>query len=570
MSTSSKIRRRAIDEKNRSSLVSAGVEPVLAGLYASRGIVGTDDLDLSLAGLHSAGALLNADRAAVMLADAIKADKHVVISCDFDVDGCSAGAVSYRALRAMGLKRLDFAMPHRITHGYGLSPQLVRDIAEKFSPDMILTVDCGVSSFEGVEEARRLGIDVLVTDHHLPGDTLPAAACIVNPNQPDCPFPSKNLAGVGVAFYVMLVLRAELRARGAFAGRQEPNLGNLLDLVALATIADVVKLDRNNRILVQQGLQRIRAGRACPGINALMRVAGKDPVRASVFDMGFIVGPRLNAAGRMDDMTVGMQCLLTDDAATADRLATQLDAINKERREVESTMKESALASLEGIDVGDRFSLVLFDPSWHQGVIGIVASRLKDQFNRPAIVFAPGDEGKIKGSGRGIPGLHLRDALDLVDKRHPGMLLAFGGHAAAAGMTCVADRLDEFKDAFEAVVRELLDEAALQQVIETDGDIGNRNISVDLVRKLDDSVWGQGFPAPLFDGVFTVTDQRILKDAHLKLKLDKDGVAFEAIWFYRKETIAPMSRLVYSLGINEWQGKTSVQLLVRHAETVEA
>lgn len=559
------IKRRPVSS-SADTLALSGMNPIMARLYASRGVEKITDLDYSLAGLIPPSMLLNADRAAVILADAIRDDKHVVVSCDFDVDGCAAGAIALRALKMMGLKHVDFAMPNRKTHGYGISPPLIREIADRFKPDMIMTVDCGVSGFEGVAEARRLGIDVLITDHHLAGDGLPDAICIVNPNQLGCPFPSKHLAGAGVIFYVMLALRAELRRRGVFEGGLEPDLSRLLDLVALATVADVVGLDRNNRILVENGLRRIRKGRACVGINALMRVAGKEPKKMTSADLGFVVGPRLNAAGRMDDMSVGMECLMTDNDMVAMDIAAGLNQTNRERREVEASMRGDADAALQGVSVRDGYSLVMFDPGWHQGVIGILASRLKDEHGRPTIVFAKGDDGFIKGSGRSIYGLHLRDAIDLVAKRNPGLITAFGGHAMAAGLTCVEAEFSRFVEEFERVCRERLDESHLSRVIETDGEIPNSCITIDLARQISGAVWGQGFLEPVFDDEFVILEQRILKDAHLKLKLEKGGAVFDGIWFFRKELIPARVRLVYSLDVNEFNGNTTVQMLIKHAE----
>lgn len=564
------IKTRSYPQDVADNLAGAGIDPVLARLFAARGITSADDVNSDIAGLIPPSQMLNVDKAAAILAETIITDRKIVISCDFDVDGCSAGSIALRALRMMGAKHLDFAMPNRRTHGYGLSPLLVQDIASKFAPDLLVTVDCGISSHEGVAEANRLGMKVLVTDHHLcaAGAPLPDAACIVNPNQPGCAFPSKHISGAGVIFYVMLALRAELRKLDYFNINSipDPNLGSLLDIVALATIADVVRLDKNNRTLVQQGLQRIRAGRACAGINALLQVAGKDYRKASVFDMGFIVGPRLNAAGRLEDASLGVQCLTTDDPNEALAIATRLDKINNERREIEAEMKESALIALEGLNVADRFSLVMFDSSFHQGVIGILASRLKDSHGRPTIVFARGDDGKLKGSGRSIPGLHLRDAIDLVAKRHPGMLPSYGGHAMAAGLTCMEDRFGEFVDAFDTVVRALLDESDLLQVIETDGSIPNELITIEVAEKIEDHIWGQGFPAPTFDDEFVVLEQQILKEKHLKLKLAKDGATFAGIWFFHNELLPSSARLVYSLSVNEFRGAKSVQLMVRHAE----
>ena len=464
----------------------SGYSPALAKIFAARGITDNKQLDTTFAELLPFDALTNAREMAVLLADAIAAKKKLMVIADYDADGATACAVAVRGLRAFGAQ-IDFIVPNRFEYGYGLTPEIVH-LAAQSTPDILITVDNGIASVEGVAEANRLGMQVLVTDHHLPGDTLPDAACIVNPNQPGCSFSSKNLAGVGVMFYVLLALRAELRARGAFTDKPEPNLGNLLDLVALGTVADVVKLDQNNRILVQQGLQRIRAGRACAGINALLQVAKKDPARVSSQDLGFTVGPRLNAAGRLDDMSMGINCLLTDDAATALQIATKLDALNRERRSIETGMQDSALAALESIDPSDNYSLTLFDDTWHQGVIGILASRLKDKFHRPTIAFARANDtparstpvgapllrsdpsaGEIKGSGRSISGLHLRDALDLVSKRYPSLIRKFGGHAAAAGLSIAEADFENFVSAFEQVCSELLSANDLAQRIETDG-----------------------------------------------------------------------------------------------------
>jgi single-stranded-DNA-specific exonuclease len=386
----------------------------------------------------------------------------------------------------------------------------------------------------------------------------------VNPNQPGCNFPSKNLAGVGVMFYVLLALRAELRKRGVFGDKPEPNLGNLLDLVALGTVADVVKLDENNRILVHQGLLRMRAGRACPGINALLHIAKKSPEQASAYEMGFIVGPRLNAAGRLDDMRLGIQCLLTDDHAEADTIAAKLDALNKERRSIEADMQQAALISLEDINPSDGYSLALFDEHWHQGVIGILASRLKEQFHRPVIAFARANNGEIKGSGRSISGLHLRDALDLVSKRHPHLILKFGGHAMAAGLSLLEENFSEFQQAFETAAQGLLTPADLTKILETDGELTPAEFSVEMARSLEKQVWGQGFPQPLFDGVFQVESQRVVGEKHLKIKLGSDGNSFEAIHFFCAEPMPDNIRAVYSLSINEYNNKVSLQLIVKH------
>jgi len=548
-------------------LTDSGMPALLARIYAARGITGHGELDTGLNRLLPFTQLKNAQEMARLLADAIAAKRKLLIVADYDADGATACAVGLRGLRALGAQA-DFIVPNRFEYGYGLTPEIVQ-LAAQLKPDIIVTVDNGIASVEGVAEARKLGMEVLVTDHHLPGDTLPAALCIVNPNQPGCTFPSKHLAGVGVMFYVLLALRAELRARGAFTGKNEPNLGNLLDLVALGTVADVVKLDANNRILVQQGLLRMRAGRACAGITALLQVAKKSPAQASAYEMGFIVGPRLNAAGRLEDMGLGIQCLLTDDANEADDIAAKLDALNQERRSIEADMQQAALAALENIDPTDGYSLALFDESWHQGVIGILASRLKDRFHRPVIAFARAQNGELKGSGRSIPGLHLRDALDLVAKRHPQLLQKFGGHAMAAGLSLREEDLADFRSAFETVAQSLLTPADLTKILETDGALRRDEFSVEMARSLEQQVWGQGFPHPLFDGVFRVESQRVVGEKHLKLKLSAPAGSYEAIHFFCADPMPINIRAVYSLGINEYNGKVSVQLIIRHWQCIE-
>jgi single-stranded-DNA-specific exonuclease len=458
---------------------------------------------------------------------------------------------------------VDFIVPNRFEYGYGLTPEIVR-LARQSEPHILLTVDNGIASVEGVAEAQRLGMQVLVTDHHLPGDTLPDALCIVNPNQPGCDFPSKHLAGVGVMFYVLMALRAELRERGTFAGKTEPNLGSLLDLVALGTVADVVKLDDNNRILVQQGLQRIRAGRSCAGIQALLRVARRPAAQASSYELGFMIGPRLNAAGRLEDMGIGIRCLLTDDAAEANEIAARLDALNHERRSIEADMQDSALAALDAFDPADGYSLSLFNEDWHQGVIGILASRLKDKFHRPVIAFARSQTGELKGSGRSIAGLHLRDALDLVSKRRPHLIQKFGGHAMAAGLSIREEHLNEFRQTFEAVAQELLDAEALVKTIATDGALEASEFSLGIARDLQRQVWGQGFPEPLFEGDFRVQTQRVVGEKHLKLRLSSPAGSFDAIRFFSAEPAPNTVRAVYSLSVNEYNGSESLQLIVRH------
>ncbi|HKA39539.1 MAG TPA: single-stranded-DNA-specific exonuclease RecJ, partial [Burkholderiales bacterium] len=465
-------------------LVADGVHPLLARLYAARGVARARDVASDFGQLAGMDAMLNLRAMARLLADAVTAGRKLLIVADYDADGATACAVGLRALRALGAD-VHYLAPNRFEYGYGLTPEIVALARARFDPDMLITVDNGIASIEGVAEANRLGIPVLITDHHLPGERLPAAACIINPNQPGCGFPSKHLAGVGVMFYLMLALRAELRARGAFAaasrqpsvvGHQssvatsgEPNFAELLPLVALGTIADVVTLDHNNRILVQQGLQRIRAGRMQPGLAALFEVAGSDARNATARDLGFVLGPRLNAAGRLTDMALGIECLATDDAARARAIASDLDRLNRERRAIETQMQEGALAAVEAGDYGDSYTLSLYDPAWHQGVVGIVAGRIRERFHRPAIAFARGDAGTIRGSGRSIPALHLRDALDRVAVRNPGLLVKFGGHAAAAGLTLREADFERFRAAFEAAARALLSPVDLERVIETDG-----------------------------------------------------------------------------------------------------
>ncbi len=607
-----KIIPRSHPEDVAQRLTAAGITPLLARIYAARGISDATQLETGLGRLLPFTQLKNAQRMAVLLADAIAQNRKLLIVADYDADGATACAVGLRGLRVFGA-RVDFIVPNRFEYGYGLTPEIVQLAANSFlqqeegrspprpsgdnqrlgcghlqpsrmtscftqrievrgKPDILITVDNGIASVEGVAEANRLGMQVLITDHHLPGDTLPDALCIVNPNQPGCDFPSKHLAGVGVMFYVLLALRAELRTRGAFTEKAEPNLGNLLDIVALGTVADVVKLDENNRILVQQGLQRIRAGRACAGINALLQVARKAAAKASAYELGFVVGPRLNAAGRLDDMGLGIQCLLTDDPAEAARIAAKLDALNRERRDIEADMQQAALAALEHINPADGYSLAMFDEGWHQGVIGILASRLKDRYHRPVVAFARSQNGELKGSGRSIHGLHLRDALDLVSRRHPHLLQKFGGHAMAAGLSIREEHFDEFRSAFEAIAQSLLSPADLTRVIETDGALAPADFSLDIAHSLEQQVWGQGFPQPIFENEFTVTNQRVVGEKHLKLtlrpgsgqELSTAASAYDAIHFYSTDPLPECIHAVYSLGANEYNGSVNLQLIIRH------
>jgi single-stranded-DNA-specific exonuclease len=555
---------RPVPLRARLLLEQAGVHPLLARLYAARGISEAAELDLQLSALLPPEEMKGVDTAAALLADAVMRHKKILIVADYDCDGATACAVGVRALRQMG-GAVDYLAPNRLTMGYGLSPDLAR-LARERGADLIVTVDNGIASVAGVAEAKRLGMQVIITDHHLPGAELPAADAIVDPNQPGCRFRSKAIAGVGVMFYLMLSLRAELRRRNLFAARPEPNLAQLLDLVALGTVADVVPLDRNNRILVAQGLKRIRERRACAGIAALLAAAGRDPARASTFDLGFIVGPRLNAAGRLADMSLGIECLTTDDAGRALNLAQTLDAINRERRAIEAEMHETALLRLEDIAADERASITLFDPDWHQGVIGILAGRVKEKLHRPTFVFARGEAGELKGSGRSIPGLHLRDALDLVAKQRPGLLLRFGGHAAAAGLTLKESDLPEFEELFERIARALLPPSVLTRTLETDGPLEAAYYGLNTARLLQEAVWGQGFPAPLFADEFEVLQQRLLKDKHLKLTLQQGRRRFDAICFDQADGAPDRIRAAFRLDIHEWQGEASVQLVIEHFE----
>jgi single-stranded-DNA-specific exonuclease len=542
-----------------------GMHPLLARLYAARGVTDKAELDYELKSLIPPTALTNATAAAQLLADAIEADASMLIIGDYDCDGATATAVGMRALKSLGAN-VNFLLPDRFKLGYGLSPEIV-DVAAQQSPDLIITVDNGIASLEGVARANELGIATLITDHHLPAATLPAADCIVNPNQPGCDFPSKCIAGVGVMFYVMLALRAELRERGFFVDHPEPNFADLLDLVALGTVADVVKLDRNNRILVSQGLKRMRAGRLQTGIAALFKAASRDPKKASAFDLGFLIGPRLNAAGRLADMRLGVECLLTDDPARALQIAQELDTLNRSRREIESGMQEQALILLESLDFNEAApGIALFDASWHEGVVGILASRIKEKLHRPVFAFAPSEGGIIKGSGRSIPGLHLRDALDLVAKRAPDLLVRFGGHAMAAGVTVNTENFEKFRELFAQVAGELIAPADLTRTLETDGPLEGGYISLETARLLENEVWGQGFPAPLFLDEFEVEQQRILKEKHLKLKLRKGNTRIEAIQFNFSTQPGTKTRAAFRLSINEYMGVESPQLMVEYLE----
>ncbi|WP_157267624.1 single-stranded-DNA-specific exonuclease RecJ [Azohydromonas aeria] len=565
---------RDVPPRAAHALEQAGVHPLLARLFAARGVRTAEELDDGLNRLLPPATLRGSAEGARLLADALEAGKRICIVADYDCDGATACAVALRGLRMLGAApdTLHYVVPDRAVHGYGLSPTIV-DLALPLRPDVLVTVDNGIASLAGVAHARALGLSVLVTDHHLPAVEngsvlLPEADVIVNPSQPGCAFESKSLAGVGVMFYVLLALRAELRARGRFDAASQPRLDALLDLVALGTVADVVKLDANNRRLVAQGLKRIRAGRMQPGIAALFAAAGRDPLRASAFDFGFALGPRVNAAGRLADMTLGIECLLTDDAARARELAQQLDAINRQRREVEAGMREQAenlLVQLapEGEEVDAPAAVALYDPEFHEGVVGIVAGRLKERLHRPTFVFARGQDGLLKGSGRSIPGFHLRDALDLLSKRAPGVLLKFGGHAMAAGCTLAEADFPRFAQALVDVAQEQLDAAALQRRLPVDGPLPPQYFDADTVQALESQVWGQAFDAPLFCDEVQVVAQRLVGERHLKLRLRLHGTLRDAIWFNHATTLPDTVRLAYRLALETWQGQTRLQMVVQ-------
>ena len=563
-----KIEIRDVPPRAAWALEQAGVHPLLARLFAARGVTSRDELDDGLARLLPPAGLRGVQEAAVLLADAIAAQQRLCIVADYDCDGATACAVGIRGLRLLGAQHVSYLVPDRVVDGYGLTPPIAERVATQ-GADVLITVDNGIASVEGVARARELGLKVLVTDHHLPGSELPSADCIVNPNQPGCDFESKSIAGVGVMFYVLMALRAELRQRGAFDQATQPKLDALLPLVALGTVADVVRLDANNRRLVAQGLKRIRAGQLPVGLSALFSVAARASQKATTFDFGFALGPRINAAGRLADMTLGIELLLTDDAARADELARTLDGINRERREIEGGMREQAMQIAEGLfDVEDEppSAIAVFDPDFHEGVVGIVAARLKDRLHRPTFVFAassaPGREYELKGSGRSIPGFHLRDALDLVAKRHPGVLSKFGGHAMAAGCTIAEEHFDTFEQALQQVAAEWLDAATLTRRLETDGPLPPEYRRPDMVDTLHREVWGQGFAPPVFSEEVEVISQRLVGEKHLALKLRHQGQPVDGIWFGHTEPLPARAQLAFRLEADEWQGVRRVRLLV--------
>jgi single-stranded-DNA-specific exonuclease len=553
-------------------LEQAGVHPLLARLYAARGVTGMEELDDALAKLLPPSTMLGLPAAARLLADAIAQNKVLCVVADYDCDGATACAVALRGLKLLGAQHVDYIVPDRIVDGYGLTAPIAQRVKDS-GADVLITVDNGIASMDGVAHARALGLQVLVTDHHLPASELPAADVIVNPNQPGCSFASKSIAGVGVMFYVLMALRSELRARGVFDATTQPKLDTLLPLVALGTVADVVRLDANNRRLVAQGLKRVRSLAMPCGIASLFVASGRSALVATTFDFGFALGPRVNAAGRLSDMTLGIECLLTDDPARADELAKMLDGINRDRRVIEGDMREQAMQIAESLfDEGDEPppAICVFDPDFHEGVVGIVASRIKDKLHRPSFVFAasaaPGKQHELKGSGRSIPGFHLRDALDLVAKRHPGVLLRFGGHAMAAGCTIHEDGLDTFEQGLIQVAQEWLDAATLTRRMETDGPLAPEYRRVDLVDTLHKEVWGQGFAAPTFSEEVEVLSQRLVGEKHLALKLKHQGQPVDGIWFGHTEPLPAKVTLAFRLDADEWNGVRRVRFLVEGAQ----
>ena len=562
---------RSFDAMTVESLQNSGYSPLLARLLAARGVRHAQDAELSMKQLLAPTDLRNIAQTAQHISDAIAARHNITIIADYDCDGATACAVAVRGLKLLGAlpECVDFLVPNRFDYGYGLSPEIVQLAAHQTpKPDLLITVDNGMASIDGVALANQLGMDVIITDHHLPADTLPNALSIVNPNQVGCGFESKNLAGVGVMFYVLIATRAELRKRGAYTDKPEPNLSELLDLVALGTVADVVKLDQNNRILVAQGLQRIRAGKMCAGIAALLKIAGRDAQKASTFDLGFAIGPRLNAAGRLDDMALGIRCLLTDSTSEAEQIANELNDMNNERKQIEKQMREDAEVNLSALKIDAHNSICVVHEEFHQGVIGIVAGRLKEKYHRPTIVFAPDGKEFLKGSGRSIAGIHLRDVLDWVDKHAPEVIVKFGGHAMAAGLTIVATQYELFKNTFEQAVLAISEPEVFIKQIATDGELVPADMTVENIDAMNAQVWGQGFAPPLFEGVFEIVEQRILKDAHLKLTLRNPHGTYSAIWFFHATELDSPMHCAYQMQRNDWNGKTSVQFLIEFAHAL--
>jgi single-stranded-DNA-specific exonuclease len=550
----------------------SAVHPVLQRVYAARGVTCPDELGHRLSGLLPPVGLGGIETAVDLLAAAIMRDRSIIVAGDYDCDGATGCAVAVRGLRMLGARRAGYVVPDRAVHGYGLTPALVETLRP--APDLIVTVDNGIASLAGVLAAKAHGCKVIVTDHHLPGPGMPDADAIVNPNLPGDGFASKALCGVGVMFYLLLALRARLREAGAFTRGVEPDLSTLLDLVALGTVADLVPLDANNRALVEGGLRRMRAGQASAGIAALFEVSGRDVHRATATDLGFMIAPRLNAAGRLEDMTLGIECLLCDDPSRARMLAGALHDINVQRRELQASMVDAALTRLEDIEAGDKFGVSLFDPDWHHGVVGLVASKMKERLHRPVVAFAPaGASDELRGSARSVPGFHVRDALAEVDARSPGLIARFGGHAMAAGLTLKLSNFARFEETFDDVVRERIAPESLQPVLASDGELAPPDLDLDLARQLRTAgPWGQGFPAPLFDNVFDCLACRAMGSdrAHRRLRLrdPRDGHVLDAVWFNADGSVPEGSRLriAYELTVNEWRGAESLRLLVRHCE----
>lgn len=561
---------RPYDKMSCERLEHDGILRPIAQALAARGIRSKEDLLEDWKALLPPVSLEGTEEAARLLADARAAGKRVTIVADYDCDGATACAIAMRGFAMMGIEA-RYIVPDRFTLGYGLTPAIV-DLAASADPrpDLIITVDNGIASVEGVRRAKELGIEVIITDHHLPSDTLPEAACIVNPNVRESAFGSKALAGCGVMYYVLMALRAELRRRGVFDARTQPRLDALADLVALGTVADVVRLDQNNRVLVAQGLSRVRRGLACPGISALFAVAGRDTANACARDFAFGIAPRINAAGRLTEMGVGIECLLADDPQRAARLAAELDGLNRERRDLEGSMQTEAIDTIAHMDWEKRSTITLFEEDWHLGVVGLVASRVKEKTHRPVIAFARDDNAMLKGSGRSIEGVHLRDALDWVSKRDPSLIERFGGHAMAAGLTIRAEALERFTALFEEAITQMVDPEVFNRIVYIDGALSPEEISFPLVEAIGSRIWGQGFERPLFANDFHILSQRVLKDSHLKLVLDLAGSRFEAIYFRRNTPLPAHVRLAYRPEINEYMGRRSIQLVVEAAETTEA
>lgn len=555
---------------------------ILQRIYAQRGISTEEEINHSLSKVLTPGDLLNVNSGVELIYRCIQENQRILIVGDFDADGATSTALFIRALHSLGFSNVQYLVPNRFEFGYGLTPEIV-DVAVKQNPDLIITVDNGISSIEGVAAAKAKGINVLITDHHLPGDTLPQADVIINPNQPNDEFPSKNLAGVGVVFYVLSALRTHLREHKWFEKRKikEPNFAQFLDLVAVGTVADVAKLDYNNRILVDQGLRRIRASKCCPGISAILKMAGRNLSRLSASDLGFVIGPRLNAAGRLEDMSLGIECLLTDNEEQAITFANKLNELNEERKQIEQQMQGQAIKVLNKSNATEefdkdymgKFGIALFDPSWHQGVIGIVAARIKEKFHRPTIVFAKVNETELKGSARSITGLHIRDALDLIATRHPRLINTFGGHAMAAGLSISADNFENFAQIFDQTIKELVTPEQLEAILLSDGELNDNELSLDVAEIIFQAgPWGQGFPEPVFDGIFDINQHRIVGERHLKLNLTPSGgkqkidaIAFNINKYNWNETVTQI-QIAYQLTVNEFRGVRSPQLIVQYLE----